>query len=161
MKIIKDGLIYRRKTGSELKRRRVKEGYSIDDIVTMTSVSRSSIIKIENGNSINIDFIIEYAKAVKYPLKTLKDLGIKLKPLNELNTDGKINLTSKIREHIVNNKFLKDGKEVAEIRRELLRKKLIGESVDSTAIAGVMRNLLNDEVVKAKKSGRKNLYYKI
>lgn len=160
MKKSDDGLVYRQKTGSILKKKRLNKGYTIADIVTMTGVSRSSIINIENGSVTNIDFIIEYAKAVKYPLETLKDFGIKLEPLHVLDLTNKTNLTSKIRKYIIDSDFLKKGNEVAEIREELLRKKLIDESVGSTAIAGVMRNLLNDEVVKAKKSGRKNLYYK-
>lgn len=132
------------------------------DISFMTTISENTINSIEKGATTNIDYYVEYAKSVQYPLETLDDFKIKLAPINKLPKERQLtsSLTSKIREHIVNSKFLKDGKEVAEIREELLRKKLIDDSVDSTAVAGVMRNLLNDEVVKAKKSGRKNLYWK-
>lgn len=154
------GYIYRRKTGEILKNIRIKKGFTIAEIVSMTGVSRSSIIKVENGTSINIDFMIEYAKAVQYPLANLHEMNIELEPLYPLDVSHKFNLTSTIREHIVKGTFLKEHREIYEIRNELLRKKLIDESVGSTAIAGVMRNLLNEEVVKATKTGRKNLYYK-
>lgn len=153
---------YRTLLGERLKEKRISLNLTRSDISLMTTIAENTINNIEKGTTTNIDYYVEYAKSVQYPLETLNDFKIKLIPINKLPKERQLtsSLTSKIREHIVNSKFLKGGKEVAEIREELLRKKLIDESVDSTAIAGVMRNLLNDEVMKAKKSGRKNLYWK-
>lgn len=153
---------YRTLLGEKLMKKRIDLNLTRNDISVMTTISENTINSIEKGVTTNIDYYVEYAKSVQYPLETLSDFNIKLVPINKLSKEQQMtsNLTAKIRVHIIKNNFLKGGKEVAEIREELLRKKLINESVDSTAIAGVMRNLLNDEIVKAKKSGRKNLYWK-
>lgn len=143
-------------------KKRMSLNLTRSDISVMTTISENTISSIEKGITTNIDYYVEYAKSVQYPLETLVDFNIKLVPINKLSQEQQMtsNLTAKIRKYIVSSNFLKDGKEVADIRNELLRRKLIDESVNSTAIAGVMRNLLNDEVVKARKSGRKNLYWK-
>ncbi|MBA6153848.1 helix-turn-helix domain-containing protein [Gelidibacter maritimus] len=154
---------YREKLGSKLKSYRLGKYLSIEDVIYMTEISKSSIIKIEKGEAKNIDLYIEYAKAVQYPLETLIDFKIPLKPKKELPKERKeaTKLTAKIREHIVNTNFLKVGKTVAEIKIELLRINTIDKNITSTAIAGVMRNLKQDELVKTgEKVGRKDVYYK-
>jgi transcriptional regulator with XRE-family HTH domain len=155
--------IYRVKLGSKLKEIRLEKGFSINDIIEMTSISKSSILKIEKGEAKNIDNYVEYAKAVEYPLENLVDFKIKLEPLNQLSTERKeaTKLTAKIRKHIVNTAFLIDGKTIAEIRDELIRINQIDSKVESTDIAGVMRNLADDDVIKKEKLRNKNLYLKI
>ncbi|MBW1619731.1 helix-turn-helix domain-containing protein [Empedobacter falsenii] len=156
-----DGLIFRKEVGRILRKKRIKLEYSLDDIVEMTLVSKSSIINVENGDSSNIDFIIEYSKAVGYDLNTLTGFGIKLKPLKELKEDkkSKISLTYKVKEYILNTNFLNQGKTIAEIKEELVRLKLVPKDITSVAIAGVMRNLKNDEVVSSEETtGRKAIY---
>jgi len=128
----------------------------------MTSILKSSVLKIEKGEAKNIDNYVEYAKAVEYPLETLLDFKINLEPLNQLSTERKeaAKLTAKIRKHIVNTVFLIDGKTISEIRDELIRINQIDSKVKSTDIAGVMRNLADDDVIKRGKLGNKNLYLK-
>ena len=92
------------------------------------------------------------------------DFKIPLKPKKELPKERKeaTKLTAKIREHIVNSNFLKVGKTVAEIKTELLRINVIDKTITSTAIAGVMRNLKQDELIKTgEKIGRKEVYLKV
>ncbi|WP_163516799.1 helix-turn-helix domain-containing protein [Gelidibacter japonicus] len=154
---------YREKLGFKLKSYRLGKYLSIEDVIYMTEISKSSIIKIEKGEAKNIDLYVEYAKAVQYPLETLIDFKIPLKPKKELPKDRKeaTKLTAKIREHIVNSNFLEVGKTVANIKTELLRINVIDQFVTSTAIAGVMRNLKQDELVKTgEKVGRKEVYLK-
>jgi transcriptional regulator with XRE-family HTH domain len=155
--------IYRVKLGVKLKEIRLEKGFSIKDIIEMTSISKSSILKIEKGEAKNIDNYVEYAKAVEYPLETLVDFKIKLESLNQLSTERKeaTKLTAKIRKHIVNTAFLIVGKTIAEIRDELIRINQIDSKVKSSDIAGVMRNLADDDVIKKEKLGSKNLYLKI
>jgi len=155
--------MYRVKLGLKLKEFRLEKGFSVKDIIDMTSISKSSILKIEKGEAKNIDNYVEYAKAVEYPLETLVDFKIKLEPLNQLSTERKetTKLTAKIRKHIVNTAFLVDGKTIAEIRDELIRIKQIDIKIKSADIAGVMRNLADDDVIKKEKLGKKNLYIKI
>ena len=143
--------------------KRIKLNYARIDISIMTTIPENTINSIEKGITINIDYYVEYGKAVKYPLQTLLDFEIPLKPKNDLPKDRleAVNLTAKIREHIVKSSFLNEGKTVAEIKDELVRLKLVTKDMQSVAIAGVMRNLKNDELVETKnKQGRKDVYYK-
>ncbi|RXJ45681.1 hypothetical protein [Gelidibacter gilvus] len=154
---------YRENLGLKLKFYRLGKYLSIEDIIFMTEISKSSIIKIEKGEAKNIDLYVEYAKSVQYPLETLIDFKIPLKPKKELSGERKeaTRLTARIRENIVNSNFLKGGKTVADIKTELLRINAIDQLITSTAIAGVMRNLKQDELVKTgEKVGRKEVYYK-
>ncbi|OXB10189.1 hypothetical protein B0A81_04040 [Flavobacterium plurextorum] len=152
--------MYRMKLGLKLKEFRLEKGFSVKDIIDMTNISKSSILKIEKGEAKNIDNYVEYAKAVEYPLETLVDFKIKLEPLNQLSTERQeaTKLTAKIRKHIVNTAFLINGKKIAEIRDELIRINQIDIKVKSADIAGVMRNLADDDVIKKEKLGNKNLY---
>lgn len=83
--------------------------------------------------------------------------------MNQLSIERKeaTKLTAKIRKYIVNTAFLIDGKTIAEIRNELIRINQIDSKVISTDIAGVMRNLADDDVIRKEKLGNKNLYLKI
>lgn len=154
---------YRELLGKKLMEKRIKLNYARIDISIMTTIPENTINSIEKGITINIDYYVEYGKAVKYPLQTLLDFEIPLKPKNDLPKDRleAVNLTAKIREHIVKSSFLNEGKTVAEIKDELVRLKLVTKDMQSVAIAGVMRNLKNDELVETKnKQGRKEVYYK-
>lgn len=154
---------YRENIGLKLKEYRLKKFLSIDDIIYMAEISKSSVIKVEKGIAKDIDLYVEYAKSVQYPLATLIDFNIPLKPINKLPKDRleAVNLTAKIREHIVKSNFLNKGKTVAEIKDELVMLKLVTEDIKSVAIAGVMRNLKEDGLVKTgDKVGRKVVYFK-
>src|SRR5690606_3955765 len=153
--------IYRESIGQKLKEYRLKNFLSIDDIIIMTEISKSSVVKVEKGTAKDIDLYVEYAKAVQYPLATLTDFNIPLKPVNKLPKDRleAVNLTAKSREHIVKSNFLNKGKTVSEIKDELVRLKLVPKDVQSVAIAGVMRNLKDDGlVITGEKVGRKVVY---
>lgn len=158
---------YRGKIGKKLKQKRVELDLSINDIAfmtDMTDMTDNTVVSIEKGITTNIDYYVEYAKAVQYPLETLDDFNIKLVPLKSLPDDrkAKANLTGKIRKWIVQSSFLATGKTVSEIKEELVKLKLIeATKVSSTEIAGVMRNFVIDDTIKVEsKVGRKNLYIK-
>lgn len=151
--------------GARLRTERMKLNYSISDVAYMTTINVNTINTIEKGNATNIDYYIEYAKAVKFDLGKLSDFGIKLIPLVALSqkrTEA-TKLTSKIREHIIEGNFLQNGKTVDQIRDELAKLKQIDINVvTSTSVAGVMRNLLSDNIVEVvDKDGRKNKYVKV
>ena len=163
MKDIKETYFYRINLGKILRAKRIDNLYTIEDIVYMTGISKSTVIKIEKGEAKIIDNYVEYAKAVKYPLATLNDFKIPLIPLNKLPNDRleAVNLTAKIREHIVRSNFLNKGKTVAEIKDELIKLRLVSKDIKSVAIAGVMRNLKDDGLVTTgDKIGRKEVYLK-
>lgn len=163
MKSILNSPEYRTRIGEKLKESRKNNSFSISDVAEMLGTSDKTIRNTENGITTNIDYYVEYAKAVKYPLSTLLDFNIKLKPKYPLSSKRaeSVKLTSKIRKYIIRTDFLESGKNVSEIRNELLDLKQITKSVSSTNIAGVMRNLVQDEIVKvSNKDGRKNVYVK-
>ncbi len=155
--------IYRVELGLRLREFRLEKNFSLEDIKIMTHISISTILKIEKGEAKIIDNYVEYAKAVVYPFETLSDFKIKLEPLYELTTERKeaTKLTAKIRKYIVNTDFLLVGKTIEEIRGKLIKINQISSEVRSTEIAGVMRNLTDDDVIKKEKLGNKNLYLKI
>lgn len=152
---------YRTLLGMDLRKCRHEKGYSLSDICDMTGMAKSTIIDIEKGITINIDYYVEFAKAVGYPLKNLRSFKIPLKPINELSSEKKARtfLTRKIRE-IINMGFLENGKTVDEIIDELVRLNCLErEKTSSKEVSGVMRNLIEDNTVEVKaKIKRKNIY---
>lgn len=151
--------------GKKLREKRLELNYSVSDISYMTTIPQNTVLSVENGRTANIDYYIEYAKAVNYPIGKLTDFGIKLIPSIPLSPERKeaTKLTAKIREFIIKGRFLNTGKTVVEIQDELIRLKQISSTkVSSSDIAGVMRNLSNDNLVKVGgNDGRKNLYVRV
>lgn len=117
---------------------------------------------MEKGLTTNIDYYVEYAKAVAYDFDGLKAAGIKLLPLKALPKEKleRVFLTKKVRTYIIKTDFLGDGKTNEQIRDELFRLEQIDKKVTTSIdVAGVMRNLIDDETVKVVgKSGGKNTY---
>lgn len=155
---------YREILGKNLMVKRIEFNYSRKDISIMTTIPENTVNSIEKGITINIDYYVEYAKAVQYPLATLTDFNIPLKPVNKLPKDRleTVNLTAKIRQYIVKSNFLDNGKVVSEIMDELIRLKLVSNDIKSQSVAGVMRNLKEDGFVSTgEKQGRKEVYLKM
>ncbi|MDM1363314.1 helix-turn-helix domain-containing protein [Myroides marinus] len=157
----KDSDLYKSKLGQILKTKREEMGYTIEDIVFMTSISRSSIIKVEKGETNNIDFFVEYSKSVNYGLEPLDSFGIALVPTNQISEERQVvlRLTQRIR-ILIKEGFLDNGKDVLSIRLELSRIDSIYEHLNSVKVSGVLRNLFIEGVVSIEKKGRKNLYKK-
>lgn len=156
---------FRNILGEKLREKRLELNYSVSDISYMTTIPQNTVVSIEKGKTANIDYYVEYAKAVNYPIGKLTDFGIKLIPRIPLSSERKeaTKLTAKIREFIIQGNFLSIGKTVAQIQDELIKLKQISTTqVGSTDIAGVMRNLVSDNIVKiGGKDGRKNLYVRV
>ena len=157
--------IYRKKLGETLRKIRLREGYSIPDIIYLTGLSKSTVTKVESGEAKTIDAYINYAVSVEYQLATFNDFNIKIVSITDLPPRmlEAARLTSKIRQYIIERNFLSNGKTVAQIRDELAKLKQIDtNAVTSSHVAGVMRNLANDNLVKVgDKDGRKNVYVRI
>lgn len=153
---------YRKAIGGKLRELRQEKGYSLSDLKDMTTISAKTILEMEKGLTINIDYYVEYAKAVEYDFDSLTATGIKLKPLKELPKEKqeRVFLTKKIREHVIKSGFLKSGKTTEDVRTYLINKNIIdAKLVTPTDIAGVMRNLVLDETIEVvSKSSGKNTY---
>ena len=157
--------LYRKKLGETLRKIRLQKGYSIPDIIYLTGFSKSTVMKVESGEAKTIDSYINYAASVEYQFATFNDFNIKIASVTDLPPRmlESVRLTSKLRQSIIESNFLSDGRTVAKIREELAKLKQINlAEVSSTDIAGVMRNLANDNVVKVgDQDGRKNKYVKV
>lgn len=153
---------YRVFLGKILREKRQEQGYSLSDIYDMTGIPTNTVLSIEKGITTSIDYYVEYAKAVEYDFDSLTSAGIELKPSKELpdNKKERVFLTKKIRTYLIKTGFLDNGKTNEEIRDELARLKQIEkEETSSIDVAGVMRNLVEDETVKIiEKTGGKNKY---
>lgn len=153
---------YRMYLGKKLREKRQEQGYSLSDIYDMSSIPANTVLSMEKGIATNIDYYVEYAKAVEYDFDGLTSAGIILRPSKELSKEKRerVFLTKKIRTYIIKSGFLGDGKSNEEIRDELARLEQIDEKeTSSTKVAGVMRNLVEDETVKIiEKSAGKNKY---
>ena len=153
---------YRTFLGKKLREERQKQGYSLSDIFDMTSIPENTVLSLEKGITTSIDYYVEYAKAVAYDFDGLKAAGIKLLPLKALPKEKleRVFLTKKVRTYIIKTDFLGDGKTNEQIRDELFRLEQIDKKVTTSIdVAGVMRNLIDDETVKVVgKSGGKNTY---
>lgn len=164
-KPIIDSPEYRENIGKKLKLHRIIKNFSVNDVAYMLGTSDKTISNTESGKTTNIDYYVEYAKAVQYPMETLLDFKISMIPRNPLPNERLegTKLTAKIRKSIIESNFLSNGRTVAKIHEELIRlNQITSTQVSSTAIAGVMRNLASDNIVKVGgKDGRKNLYVKI
>ncbi len=161
-KPIIDSPEYRENIGKKLKLHRIMRNFSVSDVAYMLGTSDKTISNTESGKTTNIDYYFEYAKAVQYPMETLLDFKISMIPRNPLPNERleATKLTAKIKQYIIERNFLSNGKTVAQIRDELVKLKQIDINVvTSSSVAGVMRNLLSDNIVKvADKDGRKNVY---
>lgn len=153
---------YRTFIGKNLKEQRIKEGYTLSDISEMTEIPINTLLGLEKGVVTNIDYYVEYAKAVKYQLSTLKEAKIDLLPAKELPVDKlmRIQLTKLVRLNIIGSGFLATAHSSQEIIEELERlEKIPKNSVSTSELAGVMRNLVSEKIVEVeKKSGNKNSY---
>lgn len=152
---------YRKFLGTMLRQKRQEKGYSLSDIKDMTTIAPKTTLEMEKGLTTNIDYYVEYAKAVEYDFDNLTSTGIELKPLKELpkKKQDRVFLTKKIREHILQKNFLRDGKTSEQIRTHLVGLNLIDGKLTTTDVSGVMRNFVADEtVIVTSISGGKNLY---
>lgn len=152
---------YKLTIGLKLKKKREELDFTVENIVSITGVSKGSVYRVESGTAEDIDFYIKYAIAVKYPLKELMDIDLSMvKMTNSVVIKKKsIYLTKNIRSLIKNN-FFSEFRSTNDIREKLLEMKLIDNSVKSSVISNVLINLKKDGSLTAKKEENKN-YYKV
>lgn len=154
-------MTYIKKIGVILKSKREARGYTIANLMYMTGLSKSSIINIEKGDAKVFSSYIEYAKAVGYPLATLTDLNIPLVPKNPLTEEmlRGMQITGHIR-NLVKKGYFKEPRKSGEVRAILLKENLIDKGMTSSRVSSLLRNLVDDGTIEAKKKGNVNLYFK-
>ncbi|MHC5354959.1 helix-turn-helix domain-containing protein [Myroides sp. LJL115] len=152
---------YKEKIGDVLRITREKKGLSKSNISYMCGFAESTVIAVEKGKASNIDFYVEYAKAVGYPLATLTDLNIPLVPKNPLTEEmlKGMKITGHIR-NLVKKGYFSDPLKSGEVLAILLKENLIDKEITSSRVSSLLRNLVEDGTIKAKKKGNINLYFK-
>lgn len=163
-KIRKDKLVssdYRVALGEELRNRRQLLCYTSKDISFITDLPPKTIYDIENGITKDIDYYVEYGKAVNYPLATLEDFNIPLTPLRELEESRmkQILLDRVLYNEVVTTEFLGNEKSIAEIRDFILLKKVVTiEELEKINLSNKMKALVEKELVEVRKEGNRNFY---
>lgn len=150
---------YKEKLGHALKAKREELGYTLKDIVYMSGVSRSSVIKVEKGFASKFDSYIEYAKSVEYPFQTFIEFNIPMIPMRVLGAERKrkVLITKHVFE-LIKEGFFKKEKTTAEVRSYLLEENKINKEVTSSTLSSVLGSLVEDETLKSRKVGNKNYY---
>lgn len=156
-------MAYKKIIGERLRVKREKGKITREAVIDITGVSKSSIIQVEKGAAKDIDFYVKYAKAVNYSLSELMDVDFSLVSINELSSNMKLT-TSQVTQNIRNlleGPFFSETKTVADIKKNLLEKELIEETVSSNAISAALLNLRKEGIIGAVKIGGKYHYKKI
>jgi len=134
-------------------------------MVHMTEISENTCRDIEKGRASGIDYYLEYAKALEYPLPELFDIDIVYKPRHYLPDEDleKASIARKIM-HLKNEKSLfKERTYVHQVKTMLVKENLVkdNDSLSST-ISGILLNWCSKEegfLKKKKVEGNNNVYW--
>lgn len=150
----------RARLGSRLKKERMEQNFSLNDIELMTDMSKAMAWSVEMGKAKGIDYYIEYANALCLDL--FPGMQNEAKPKYELPEKNRkrIFLTVRIRELKEDEDLFKADTTVKNIITLLNDKKDIPNSKGlSTKIAGILRNWVEEDgVLTKRKKGNINIY---
>jgi transcriptional regulator with XRE-family HTH domain len=152
--------------GQRLKIKRLELKYSLSDAGDLTDFSTSTIVDIENGVTVDINYYIAYAQSMYFNLPELFDLKIEYGPLNKLSAKkiDRAFLTDKVKNLYTQNDFFINGQTVQSVASELLQLNLIPEitSFIRTRISGILSSLVKNNFLYIEKiEGRKHVYKKL
>lgn len=156
---------FTKQLGRKLRARRRSLGYTIDNMVHLTEISKNTCVDIEKGKASGIDYYIEYSKALEYPLPELFNIDILYEPRHKLPDDDleKASVARKIM-YLKNEKSLfNEQTYVHQVKTMLVEENLVedNESLSST-ISGVLLNWCSKEegfLKKKKVEGNNNVYW--
>ena len=151
--------------GKRLKAKRNKIKFSLSDAGELTGVSSATIVDIESGVTVNINYYIGYAQTLNYKLSELIDLDIEYNSrfsFNSKKTDRTF-LTDNIKSLYTDHNFFNESRSVNDVVLKLKELQVIKEltpvirSKTSSVLATLVANkiLFVDKVI-----GRKKLYLK-
>jgi len=132
----------------------------VEDVAYMTGLSRKTIEAFEAGGNTTLKNLLEITTALGAHPKEFFDVDFPLQPKFPLPAKRKERhlVSSRIRKAILETSLFEVGKEVKEIQLYLSDSYNI--DVDSTIISVVLKRLSDEGLLKYKKSGRNNIYYK-
>lgn len=146
-----------RRVGQQIKQLRLKYGWNIEDISEMTGFSRSTISAVEKGAETDTTHLIEIAKAIGVQPSQIFNISFDLRPRYKLSQKRKDQkkLTLKIR-GMIEAGFFKEPHIVNDVREQLFGQQKL--KVSAAQISVVLLRLTKEGILRASKSGRKNLY---
>ncbi|WP_028298190.1 helix-turn-helix domain-containing protein [Olivibacter sitiensis] len=150
--------------GKRLQERREELQLSTNDVESMTGFSKSTIIDMEQVKSTDINYYLEYAKTLDYPLPDLFNISIGIGPLFPLPPErqDRLQLTKSIRELHLEEDFFRTEKGTSKVIERLEEKGLISKKDDdlSSKVSSVLLGMVGNSLEVSTKKGRNNMYIK-
>ena len=151
--------------GKKLKEKRILLEYSLSDAGDYTGFPTSTIVKIENGFTADINYYVAYAQALYYPLPELFNIKIAYGPKYKLSAkkEARIFLTVNVKKLYTDDDFFIEPQSVNNVAIKLQELKVIDEinSLIRSRISGVLSTLVELGMLKVEKyKGRNHLYIK-
>jgi len=154
----------RKSLGLYLRKTRLAENYSLDDIEFISELTKSVIWRVEEGLAYDIDQYIEYASVLGKTFHTLfKEAMISypVGPRLALSPErmARVGLTTKIKELVTEEKLFEIETTVEHISTLLTQKKRVEKTKKlSSSISTVLTNWVDDGILTSRKSGNINHY---
>ncbi|QEM06195.1 helix-turn-helix transcriptional regulator [Mucilaginibacter rubeus] len=151
--------------GEKLKQRRITSEYSLSDAGDLTGFSTSTIVDIENGVTVDINYYIAYAQTLLYPLSEFFDINIPYGPRYKLSSkkQSRVFITYNIKKLYTDFDFFAQKQSVGDVALKLLELEVITDISPfiRTRISGVLLSLVDENMLfVSEKKGRNNLYLK-
>jgi len=147
-----------------LRKCRLSENYSLDDIEFMSELTKSVVWRVEEGLSYDIDRYIEYASVLGKTFHSLfkeATISYSVGPRLALSPErlARIGLTSKIKELISEKGSFSKETTVDNVSILLVKTKNIEKTKKlSSSISTVLTNWVNDGILSSRKVGKINYY---
>lgn len=154
----------RKSLGLYLRKTRLAENYSLDDIQFMSELKKTIIWRVEEGIAYDIDQYIEYASVLGKTFHTLfKEamISYSVGPRLALSPErmARIGLTAKIKELIAEEHLFTKETTVEDISALLTQKKKIEKTKKlSSSISTVLTNWVDDGILTSRKTRNINHY---
>jgi transcriptional regulator with XRE-family HTH domain len=149
-----------KKAGIKIREVRDKNKFSLDDVAAMTGFTVATLGEIERGEvNTDISHIAAIGQALGVHPMHLINVELQLKPRFELppNRENRLNTTSRVKE-LVNTDYFDKPRTVKDILFFIKQEKKV--ELGSSPVSGVLKSLVEEKLLKFKKSGRTHLYYK-
>ena len=149
-----------KKAGLKIRQVRDQKKLSLDDVAAMTGFTIANLGEIERGEvNTDISHIAAIGQALGVHPMHLINVELELKPRFELppNRENRLNTTSIVKE-LAKTDYFNQPRTVKEAIVFIKNEKKV--ELGSSPVSGVLKSLVEEGLLKFKKSGRTHLYYK-
>lgn len=154
----------RKSIGLYLRKCRLSENYSLDDIAFISELTKSVVWRVEEGLSYDMDQYIEYASVLGKTFHSIfkeAPISYSVGPRLALSPErlARIGLTYKIKELVSERGLFTQETTVENISTLLIETKNIEKTNKlSSSISTVLTNWVNDGILTSRKAGKINHY---